>query len=418
MRFRLSRVVLAALLGVASATPSSAEPLLPFCTTPAFSPAFAKDRTGFCAGLATNDETGAVTGVRLLVTRDAGASWRTAAASGLPATDSTLIGAVVVSPRFAADHTLYVQTSLGLYASTDYGASFTLLDSFAAPGFTGTDNVTAYVESPVVPVGGGTDRVVIAYAGGDRSRRIDPPLSVPVVGAPGDDIQYLAVGTGAAETLYALTAEPDASADPARPYRDALYACDRTVTCAERLSQFPAGWYAERIWAGAGAQPPLYVQLRKVRADHMVEVRRSVDGGRTFKPWTSVNALLARYATARAAFPRVWVTQHPGKLSRMYLRIAHGGVRSPRGSSDPATEVLYTSANSGGSWTAVATTGYGGPKGARGRLGWTESDLRVGPRIEAMPDGRLFAVGGTATYLGIYCSRDGGLSWTYRCRAR
>lgn len=408
---------LLAALAVA-ATPAAvgrahAAPDRPRCYAFAVSPDFARDGTAFCYrdGFAIHGEPPLV----FYVSTDGARTWRQTVAAGIAPSRIAWFDQLVVSPMFAEDHTIYLQSLDGLYQSVDNGETFSLASPFATTRG-GRDNLSAYVEDLA---GTGLSRhTTIAFSGSPDfpPMRIQPPLHTPVAGSPDGNLRFLLAPAFPADPRAFMLAERrDATTDVVRAV---LYSCDTQLTCAQPLHTFPAGQHAWRGWVAPdfATSHRLYVETSADaygrRWDHLWI---STDAGRTFRADPTTVALSGR---ARAVGGlTVSVDLAYATARRVYLRWTYAsGDKRSRAATAPAFQQLLRSENGGVTWATIGYNRYS-QAGPRGNLPWTNLAATAHPTILAPTDTTVLVLGGTYTpvYYGPFCSRDAGRTWRATC---
>jgi hypothetical protein len=404
-------------LSAAGAAPSMSSP--PACELVIVSPAYSHDHVLLCTyRTASNSE------FEIGVSGDAGHSWRTPAMVGLvQPSDGTGTLTLTISPSFASDHMLFATTESGTYASSDLAESFTALDPLIKSGVTG--NPMAFVAPTRSVLSGPAPTVQLAFASTRTSGvyDVDARLHEPVTGVPGRGALRFLVSpvAGSASVSLAFVDETDPlTADDTL----AVYRCDTSLTCAERLFAFPSDLSFAQGTGRLQLTPDgrtIVVTLAgpMTRSGQAVEVWRSTDGGRTFGRWSSLEKLLSPVIAASGQTVRIGLAVSPTNPKRAYLRVQ--GARPPRAgwsSSAPPALQLFRTDDGGATWRRVA---YGlgvAQRGAKGTLPWVNPARgQDSAQLLMTSDGRLFAVGGdehaTST---TYCSLDGGVHWTAGCR--
>lgn len=375
------------------------------CAHVAASPAFARDRTVFCAGTVTTDGL-TPAGLGIVVSTNGGRTWRKASASGLPQDKGVVIDGLLVSPRYANDRTVVVNVRLhGLYQSSDGGESFTPLLPASVRGVTafvggmsaaGGDAVAARTML-LVPSGAAQLPLVV-----DTATR----TAQPVPGAP-------AVAVGAVVSpAWATDGTALLFTDAGTSGAVTAYGCNVAFDCRTRLGRLPAGYTFEQAWPAADftTSKTLFVKARSGSGRSRLYVSR--DGGSSFTAMSEANRLLDAHVERPSRDPHPVAsiaTGRPGS-ARVWMRV-YG---SPHASL-PAAE-LYRSDDNGRRWTRVA---YGriAQKGPRG----TMQDVRVPPGqfnslIAATPDDVVFVNGIARGGWTASCSNDRGRTWSTFCR--
>ncbi|MBV9369916.1 MAG: exo-alpha-sialidase [Frankiales bacterium] len=386
------------------------------------SPAFGHDHALVCVHPDSQ-------GTRVLaVTTTAGRTWRDAAMSGLVRPTGPLGAALTatLSPAFGSDHELFATTGSGTYASTDFGATFTPVDTLTKAG--ATDNPVAFfATSSAVPLAGGSGQhVLLAYAASPLPALIDPATDSrrPALGVPGlGALRFVAQPAAGQSSAGQASAGQSSNADdllavvnvPDSPTDDhtAVYRCDAALTCAQPLFVFPAG-----IRFGTQSRVtamPDHSLLAVLDDSHgSPQVWRSIDGGATFTPMRSVARVIAALGRGGAP-PSVSFAATAAHPHRVFLRVeASMPVTGWKSGSPPASQ-LFRSDDSGVTWRLVAFGRSVFQPGSRGTLPW-----RLGPanghQIQLAPDGRLLADGSSEAVTTTWCSVDGGMRWTAGCR--
>lgn len=387
-----------------SATTVASEPPLA-CQSVAFS-----GDTGFCAYVAVPDQGPPQIGV--YETEDAGTSWTEKTASGIHLVDGDVLGAVVVSPWFQEDRTVYVQVGRGLFVSEDGGETFALADPLAGSGLSWR-NLSPFVEELRDP------SLAFAFANRDASAVVRPPLHQLTPGSPFSDRFFLVPPEAPlAQGARVVAVEIDSS-DPQRPRpRTLVFSCEANLVCQEQLHAFPWGAIPLRAWRLPSIDgEAVIVLVLSEPAGGGLSAWWSRDDGTTFEQWAPVTRLLRRMP--RRAQVEVGVTGTVG--DRVYLRVSRSLGLDPedrREETVPRDRIF--SSRDGDAWRLVAQTGGGERVGT---IPWTRFPITFDPGyVYLHPNGRLFAIAGTSgaqgEYDGIYCSTDGGRSWTKLCTDR
>ena len=401
-------------VGVAAATSTPPE-----CVSVDFSPAFALDRKGFCVAFDPSD--GDSSTYRFFTTRDGGRTFERRPATGLTTTADDRIGSVIVSPGYETDRTVFVQTSGGVFATSDDGDTFTLLDNFATPGPSGP-NLSVYQETSPSP-GAQTDgpRPVLVLAAGDGSMKIDPPLRIPVAGAPLEERRFLFPSNGLGEwSAYTMTVEIDRTAGRSR---NVLFACDQQLVCNEQLFAFPWGYQFEPrggIWFAPDFDRSgrVYVVSSKVfDGTSSLRAWRSTDGGATFERWRSVERMLQPLRRLADSRPLVGLALHPSRPRTIYMRLGYSLSVREDAEGTPPTERFLVSRDRGRTWSRLAHQRDDRQEGSRGAIPWDGTwGFPVQNHLSLTEDGTLFVLakelGG---HSGLYCSVDGGRNWAPLC---
>ncbi|HYP23586.1 MAG TPA: hypothetical protein VEV43_08430 [Actinomycetota bacterium] len=363
---------------------------------------------GFCAYVSVPEQGPPHLG--LYRTDDAGTSWGSRAAAGVQLVDGDVLGAVVVSPWFEEDETVYVQVGRGLFASEDGGETFSLADPLAGSGLSWR-NLSPFVEEL-----GGNPSLAFAFANDDVSALVRPPLHQIVPGSPFSDRFFLVSPEArSAEGARAVAVEVDSS-DPQRPRaRTLVFGCDANLVCQQQLHAFPWGPIPIRAWRlpSAGGDDVVVLVLSEPAKDGPA-VWWSHDGGATFAEWTAVDRIVRRVPVG--AQVEVGVTGTVGE--RLYLRVSRSLGLDPEDRREQAVprDRIFSSRD-GSAWRLTARSGGGNGVGT---IPWTRFPISFDPGYVSLhSSGRLFAIAGTSgtqgEYDGIYCSADGGRSWSKTC---
>jgi hypothetical protein len=401
--------------------PASAASAHPACHEIAVSPGFAKDRIAFCTQVLNT-----ANGVALAVykTSNGGRTWVRTPAKRLGWDPAAAFDTQPqMSATYARDHRLVVLTNSGLYATTDDGESFTIVDARMKAADLNTPLVYTGSPGSLAPVLGSSRG--FGLAAGLSPARVDLATGahLPVVGIVGDTTHGFVVPTAASPASPVLAASLD-QPDPSKPAAQvSLWTCTDDLVCAEKRYTFPVGVTTSRFW-----QLPLagHRSALVAFADHAGAFQGyvSTDAGKTFRRWTSLERLVAP-AAKYGAPPFVSIASNPALPGRVYARI----VGSPKGATwakgAPPAEQLFRSDDGGTTWRRVGFQGAWAQRGVRGTLPWNRDafGLTLDPAAFALgSDGRLLVpaarendygmVSGSET---VYCSLDGGRSWYPLC---
>lgn len=364
--------------------------------------------TGFCGYVAIPEQGPPQIG--LYGTADGGTSWSERAATGIRLIDGDVLGEVVVSPWFENDNTVYVQVGRGLFVSEDEGETFSLADPLAGSGLSWR-NLTPFAEEVT-----GAPSLAFAFANDDASALVRPPLHQIVTGSPFSDRFFLVPPEASlAEGARAVAVEVDSS-DPQRPRaRTIVFACEVNLVCHDQLHTFAWGPIPLRAWRLPTDDGDAVIALvLSEPAGAGPSAWWSHDGGSTFAEWTPVTRLMQRMP--RGARVEIGVTGTVG--DRLYLRVSRSIGLYPddrRETAIPRDRIF--SSPDGEAWRLVAQTGGGKRVGT---IPWTRLPIAFDPGyLSLRTNGRLFAIAGTSgvqgEYDGIYCSTDGGRSWSQSC---
>lgn len=369
----------------------------PQCRVLDLSPEFAKDGTAFCAA------SGSPRNV-VYRTTDRGRSWTRVGAESPWLPDGAPVTQVVVSATYATDRTVYLATAASLYVSEDAGATFLPLDLLSGDG-SGRRVFGRYIDDA-------TGLGYLAFGNYQSPARLRPPVREPVGAAlPANTDRFL------------LPARVSATSDPVllafsgrdESLRSTVYGCSVRLDCLEARGSF-AG-----VATGAWRSPRYTTDktLYFVTAKNQFTFLRSMDGGRTIKPFTALNAALAPLAAAMTRRDAVLLalptlTFGPGR--RLYVRVA---TSLPDDGKSPPAQVILRSDDGGARWKHVGARYMAGGR-RRGNLPFEfvpHTTSENAAQIHAAPDGRLFAMGDGPgeNDTGPWCSVDGGVRWYRVC---
>jgi hypothetical protein len=406
--FKLVVAAVAVVLA-AAATPVLAGPGLgraaAACDTFDVSPFFATDHTVVCAARGKG-------GVSVEVSQDAGRSWRAIPVTFAGPTTGPDIFKIVVSPGYDTDHTVYLHTSAGLYASRDLSATFVPVDLTAS-----TNAVPFWTLLPLRDSATGVVSFVLADQ--QQSARITPPaVHEPVPGAAPDLTHAFLAPRDTGPTSEPLALGLHQIDGIPRP---AVYGCNAAFACTELRHTFGPGT-ALGAWLSP-AYPTDDTVVVEVADKTGFTFYRSTDAGRTFAPWrdlmrvvTPLNrALLAHGGSFDQPAALVWDPTNP---RRVYLRST---ALSGRGG--PPYDQLYRSDDAGRTWRRLgyALAVVDAPHGT---LPWNATFTVQRPiananQLAVAADGRVFALGealgGGVDVHGFYCSTDHGAHWSRVC---
>lgn len=396
-------MVAGVVLVAAGLTPPPASAAVPpACEVITESPGYRRDRTLLCVHRSSSS-----TPKMLAVSRDGGRGWRNPAMTGLARTGPTDVKiSAAFSPSFARDRMLFATVSSGTYVSTDLGETFTLLDPTIQGGYDGNPVPVLLPRLSLAP-GSDTPSVHLANAARFPSVvEVESRMHRPVTGIPGLGARAFLAGRD--NTVLALVHEVEA---PVRQV--ALYRCDETLTCADRLFAFPTDLTVYRVQPMPDGS---VVAILRTESDDAT-VWRSADGGRTFAKWDAVDAVL-RSANAVTDRPvDLAVTSNAAFPGRWFLRVETSPTTPGKwpAAAPPATQ-LFRSDDSGRHWRRVAFRRDDEQSGPRGNAPWEDTgrgDNRA--LLHLTSDGRLLAAGASRTAITMFCSLDGGVRWTLGC---
>lgn len=384
------------------------KPSQPPCQVVEFAESVEHNELGFCAHPMFSFS-GDVTGFALYVSKNGGHSWEKRAATGLTVqSTSDSVRRIFFSPAYPDDQTIYVQTAGGLYSSSDNAKSFVLVDSLA------TGLLEPYAPAPGLINPG--PRLAFVMAQREMSAHIDPPLHLPVAGAP-DEIRRFLVPEDFGETGEAfLFAHRDdaAGGEPAA----VLYSCDSTLTCVEQLHAFPSG---QSLIAGAWLAPDyakskrIFVVTENAReGTHMAWI--GDDKGARFRPWTAVQGLLDKMAEFDLPPTEIGLASNTAFPKLLYLKLVAPDPDAASSPLAPPSHQLFKSVNAGKSFRRIGWSRWTIAE-QEGNLPWHRAYGSTTVSLES--DGRLIATGEfltqTKSYVGMFCSINGGRTWSRGC---
>jgi len=357
----------------------------------------------------------------MAVSKDGAHSWRQVPMTGFSYTPHAFdaVSRVIPSPEFARDHAAYAfGFNGGLQVTTDDGQTFQPVLPMGGDESEGQGGalaaVNAYEQSTSTPLGAVPDDHTYFTLPGDPSSgspsmRLDATMRVPepITGAPGPTVLFVVPPVmTASSTPLALAYQPS-TAGHLGPLT--VYSCTTDLTCAQPLYTFPTDQAAPEIWVGP-APKTVTVLFGTSR-----QFWRSTDGGHSFSPWRSANAL---YPGAHAGIPALAI--NPARPKELFLLESRGPISSAP--SVMSFVRLYRSDDGGSTWHQVAFDEVlkSGPKGNLPVFTTNRGGLYG---FALLPDGRLLLSGGSMlTHNGsqtlaesIYCSLDGGTHWSPRC---
>lgn len=389
------------------------------CERIAFSPSFHEDGTAFCAARELPSAGGQ--DPVFSVTKDHGRTWRRTAATGLVLDEFDGIGQLEVSPLFPEDGAAYLATGRGLWRTGDLGESFELVYSLSL--LHNSEGLTPFVTPGAPPVGG---EPAFALANYSYSGLITPPLYVPVGGSPLNDHRFLvspkdptAQRPLAIAYRNYLGAPPNNGGPVENHIVTSIFECTPGFTCERPLFEFPTDLFPHDSWYGADGST-IYIALAGwIGNTSHRELWFSEDGGASFRPWDSVNKLLAPVNEAKGFEPGVGLATHPEFPQRMYLRISSDMKGAEDPSLAPPGDQIFRSNDGGRSWKRVAFGWYTRQEREGGAIPWTSANA-VSPsgKIWLQGDGTLYVIGTNLdeSYKGVYCSSDNGRSWAKTCK--
>lgn len=397
----------------------------PVCEVITFSPRFDRDHTAFCATAEYLPGTVQPSG-NVLVRRstDGGSTWDTLPSVGLQGLGLSWPVQILVSPSYPDQEAIYVQViygpRAGLYRSTDGGGTFLWIAPLATTGLL-TRPLTPYTAEASIPspLGAGADAFTYASVEESRPAVLTPPLYRPVAGSPDGAAMFLlppdfpsSSALVLARGVYKPSPEPETW-----EWQLSIYRCDVTLTCQEKVTQFPPG--LDLVDAAYLADGTAYVVIERFGAGTETQVWRSTDA-KTFSRWESLDALVPRRDIDGNSNVTVDVVDVPGAAGRFFARVSY---QPESEASGVPSDRIFRSNDNGVTWQAVATS-----RRSKGRkVGYVPWARRLGP-IHAEGDlympspDRLIVLAYDidvefgSEYLGPFCSGDGGRSWARGCR--
>jgi hypothetical protein len=343
---------------------------------------------------------------------------------------------IYLSPNFANDQTLYVNTFDGPgYLSTDRGATFTTLDGTAAAAARPTSHpvlspiiTTAFLDG--VP-GGGAGRPDLIVGGAPPGccdtifDPVLPPRSTPPSGQVVSELYIVPPDFPSTRQAVVLSQQQGVGPPQVEAYEGhaRAYGCVGEFVCDKVLydfAPFRAGDDTTWIdWDGPTSYPSSadnYVVISSGKVgvfdpNPPTRAFRSSDFGRTWAVWTSVSKLLSAFGGGEEIF----VNASPDAPHRLFLHLTGGA--NPASIPD---EQLYRSDDNGATWHRIGFA-WGPKQKARSRstLPWNATPIAYGTTV-VEPGGRLYLVGEHDTgkrtdYTGLYCSHDYGVHWSTTC---
>jgi hypothetical protein len=281
---------------------------------------------------------------------------------------------VLVSPSYDSDHTIYLRyQSLGMFASTDGGATFTAVDAQAG-GELG-DRLTAIDRFGAALPGIGTSPAVAIPGNGPGA--FYRGQHVPVVGSGYQERGFYQVGHGDAAVVVDVSAGPD----------ETFASRTRVSTCTAELA------------CPGGQVLPAELWMTEFAADPAASATAAImlmeePGGRP-AVWASTDK--AATFVRNAAFDK-----QVADIERRGRSVAHGYAATVLNGGRTWLVYVATSAE----WVPLVTTDTGK---SWHRLSSPLQYTGFG-HLLAAPDGRLYYGG-----LSFQCSVDGGRTWAWAC---
>ena len=392
------------------------------CQALGASPDFATDHVLFCAsgGLDNVNFKGPI---RLFRSNDAGHTWD-AGSQVVWSNGVDQATAILFSPAFATDHTLFVGTRRsGGFESTDGGRTFklfsdvstVLIRSQASPFLDGVTQ--AGVVTPALIANFESYMCCASvYRGGSVPQQ-------PLVTVPGFQI-YGVIAVPQPSPYSAVVIGRSNVSLGAAPYDPVprAYGCDAHLVCVRELYNFgadPASSDETYVYPEPISERGQDYYAARESFNNQIRLFRSRDAGVTWTPWTSTDRLFrsTHYADT------IQIGASPARPHQLFLRVAGSGYTKEL---DP-TEQLFRTDDDGATWTRI---GFAWAPGQTHRkpastLPWNAESL-YGNVFEdpqplvVGPHGELYVVaqhvtGKTVDSRGVYCSKNYGRTWSTRC---
>jgi hypothetical protein len=405
MRLWVIAVAVACVTGGAPVSVAAARPAPP-CLELAFSPAFATDRTVFCAYDVPED------GAYVARSTDGGRTWGSGRLVHYAA-DAVAGTSVMVSPWFARDGRVLVTTRAGLFESTDRGTTYHQIDadwSTQSPPI--ASRITPFHDSfDAVDDTGGSSGAFVFSTGSGAARVYDPDLGARAVAgvALRPVTRFLVppdyVDRRQAVALASAPVGVYSYQKPVTPSGLAAYRCVGDFVCGDPITYFGDVVHADSAPLAQPGSLALFTRDSTASSTSApVHAWRTRDHGQTWQPWPSASRLVA---PRPATFVRTAVTASPDAPKRLFLHVtwASSGKDGSSSADDTWGFRLYRSDDDGATW-----------RQAGGALPWNTGSWSAPVTLSAQPGGRLYATGlhrsgKRVDYQGVFCSRDGGGSW-------
>jgi hypothetical protein len=391
-----------------AAAGSAAPAIRPECVATGFSPAFAKDRTVFCATVDDN-------GTYVWKSTDRGRTWerRGRVREG---GEQHHVSGFVMSPLYERDRRVYLAVDR-LYGSADDGHTFTVTSDRDIA----RTRVDAYVDTwpntTGIAVPGVEPHVSLLYASysafgqafvidsifGERDSHTLRTSLLDFVLPP---------DFATRRTAVAVTLRPGITAawQELQQLGVVTYRCDVDFHCTDPIQDLGVMYVDGVEPIGRPGEEYLYGHTQT----GAVQVWRTTDSGYAWARWPSVERLLPKGTYS------LWMTADPDRPGRLYLHTAadekFGGPRTPRFS-------LFRSDDDGKTWHVLGRSYVPGTRGVpRDTLPWHTGGDSVAAStsyVSAQPGGYLYVLGGQRRngrdVVGLWCSRDAGHTWRTAC---
>lgn len=379
-------------------------------------------RALMCARLIRDHSTAVPLYFETSISHDGGATWTTRNSTGIALSYTTIVFQLVASADFTADKTWFVQTfDLGVYRSTDDGASWTLADPLGKQPSTWASLEPMHATlAGLLPVGG----LLFANAvqEGAGSALITPPLHAPIPGTPDYTVRYAAaqgeVGKYAG-TVLALAVHADHADGSGNTTR--VYRCTAALSCKDVVFESAPnhGLFSDIFMAADFAKTGRVAVLTKNDTTSRYTLSLSTNGGATFSAVRGLQSVLdqvlkgTKFRTVN--FGLAFSSLHP---AIMYVRLHFNSIAP----GVPRPEQIWRTDDSGRTWRLLGWSSRNGFTGLKGTLPWSgnfgdaadwlRGSLLIDKQDNLMllgfrplaPDGNYF-----------WCSRDGARTWKSIC---
>lgn len=403
-------LLLAAVALFPPAAGTAAPPTRPQCQAVAFSPAFGRDRTVFCA---TVDPSGTF----VWKSTDRGRTWERRGRVGVGADPAVLTG-LLVSPLYEKDRRVYV-TAGALYGSGDDARTFEVVSDRGET----RGRLRAYADSWPSPPGthlpAMTPHVSLVHASNSvlgqafvhdsvHGERESDTLKVSLI----DFVLPRDFATKRTAVAVAVRQGVTAAWQEVQKGGVVMYRCDVDFRCTDPIQEL------DRIVPTA-TEPIDRPGHEYVFGWHVdtkrFQVWRTVDDGYTWRRWTSVERIVDKPETLHMT-----LTAAADNPRRMYLHV----VSDERlGNRKAAHFSLYRSGDGGTSWRLLGASYKATQRGVpRSTLPWSSggrSPEANGAFVSAQPGGYVYVVAARQHNglddFALWCSRDAGVTWRTSC---